>query len=94
MGEVPLSLHVTAQLKEELEQEARLQRIEPEQLVQHAIRLYLDDQEVERKIMRERVAEADKGVFVSEEAMLLWMDQLDEDIDAPPPKPDVFLSRR
>ena len=71
-----------------------MRRIEPEQLIQHAIRSYLDDQEIERKIMRERVAEADRGEFISEDAMLRWMDQLDEDINTPPPKPDVFLSRR
>jgi hypothetical protein len=38
------------------------------------------------------VVEADKGVFISEYAMMAWMDRLEDDIDAEPPAPDVFLT--
>ncbi|HET7412548.1 MAG TPA: hypothetical protein VFJ18_07780 [Pararhizobium sp.] len=91
MGEVPLSLHVDAQLKESLENEARLQHVSADDLAQRAIKRYLALQERDRAIMRERIAEADKGVFISEEAMLEWMDRLEDDIDAPAPRPDVVL---
>lgn len=93
MGEVPLSLHVTEQLKRELEQEAERQNLSAADVAQRAIRAYLDGMASERDILRQRMAEADKGVFISEEAMLEWMDSWDTDEELPPPEPDVFLKK-
>ena len=63
-------------------------------LAQRAIRGYLTYQEREREILRERIAEADKGVFVSSEAVLEWMKKIESDPAAPFPEPDTFLPRR
>lgn len=93
MGEVPLSLHVTKQLKQDLEQEAERQNLSADDVAQRAIRTYLDGMAFERDILRQRIAEADKGVFISEEAMLRWMDSWGTDEEIPPPEPDVFLKK-
>lgn len=93
MGEMPVSLRLAERTVEALNREAELQKVEPDDVAQRAIQSYLDFQERDREIMRQRIAEADKGVFISEEAMMRWMDQLEDDIDAPPPKPDVFIHR-
>ena len=93
MGEVPLSLHVTAKLKGDLEQEAERQHVSADDIAEEAISWYIESQERERQILRERAAEADKGVFISSEAMLAWMEELETNIDAPAPKPDIFISR-
>ncbi len=94
MGEVPLSLHVDARLKEKLEDEARIENVTADDLAQRAIENYLWLKDQDREIMRARIAEADRGLFISEEAMMLWMDQLEDDIDAPAPEPDVFFPPR
>jgi predicted transcriptional regulator len=94
MGEVPLSLHVTAKLKDNLEQEAQRQHVSADDIAEQAISWYIENQQRERQILRERAAEADKGVFVSSEAMLAWMEKRLKGEQAPPPQPDTFLKPR
>lgn len=94
MGEVPLSLHVTAETKRELEEHARQLNVSVAEIAERAIASYLEIPARERAILKERLAEADKGVFISSEAMLDWMERLETDIDAPAPEPDVFLPPR
>ncbi|KQU62710.1 hypothetical protein ASC75_16135 [Aminobacter sp. DSM 101952] len=93
MGEVPLSLHVTKQLKQELEQEAERQNLSADDVAQRAIRAYLDSQSIERDVLDERIAEANTGIFISEKAMLDWMERLEDDAGALAPAPDVFVQR-
>lgn len=90
MGEVPLSLHVAPELKEKLEAEARLQKVSADDIAARAIGRYLEIHERERAILNERIAEADKGVFISEEAMLGWIKSWGTDNELPPPEPDIF----
>jgi predicted transcriptional regulator len=94
MGEVPLSLHVKAELKERLEEEARELSITPDALVGRAIESYLEIRGVERELLRQRIAEAEKGVFVSGEAMHRWIESWDRDDELPPPEPDIFPTSR
>lgn len=94
MGEVSLSLHVKAQLKEELEQEARLLKVSESEIAERAIEAFLNLQAHKRDVIAAAVAEADTGLFISSEAMLAWMDRLERDIDSPPPEPDIFLPQR
>ncbi|MCO6049441.1 hypothetical protein NGM99_06515 [Mesorhizobium sp. RP14(2022)] len=93
MGEVPLSLHVDAGLMKRLEDEARQQHRAADDLVLAAIANYLDGQDHERDIIRARITEADKGIFVSEEAMTRWVDSWDTENELAPPEPDVFPDR-
>lgn len=88
------SITIDLQTKDELEREARLQNISADDLARRAIRGYLAYQERERKILRERLAEADKGVFVSSEAVLDWMARIEHDPKALFPEPDVFFPPR
>ena len=39
------------------------------------------------------ISEADKGAFISAEAIHRWMEQLDSDPDTEPPEADVFVTR-
>jgi predicted transcriptional regulator len=88
------SITIDSKIKDDLEREARLQNVSADDLAQRAIKGYLAYQEREREILRERVAEADKGVFVSSEAVLDWMAKLERDPTAPFPEPDTFLPPR
>lgn len=94
MGEVPLSLHVTAKLKGDLEQEANLLQVSESEIAQKALEAYIRYQADKREMIAAAAAEADKGVFISSEAMLAWMERLETDIDAPPPEPDIFVPPR
>lgn len=40
--------------------------------------------------IRAAIAEADKGVFVSSEAVHRWMESWDTDNELPMPEPDIF----
>lgn len=44
-------------------------------------------------LLREALAEADRGEFVSAGSMHRWFEQLDKDDDAEAPAPDVFVRR-
>lgn len=94
MGEVPLSLHVKAELKRELEEHARLLNLSESEIAERAIESYLEVPARERAILKERLAEADEGVFISGDAMMRWMDSWDSDSELPPPEPDIFLPPR
>ena len=91
MGEVPLSLHVDAGLKKRLDDEARLQKVSADDLVERAIQSYLEVQGSEREILKQRTAEADRGVFISGEAMHRWIESWGTENELPPPEPDIFL---
>lgn len=43
------------------------------------------------QIIAAAIAEADKGVFISEEKMTAWIESWDTDSELPPPEPDIFL---
>jgi predicted transcriptional regulator len=55
---------------------------------------FLKTSETERRLLKERIAEANNGVFISSEAMLRWMESWGADNELPPPEPDVFLPPR
>lgn len=55
---------------------------------------FLRNSEAERRLLNERLAEADKGVFVSAEAMHRWIESWGTENELPPPEPDVFLKPR
>jgi predicted transcriptional regulator len=96
MGEVPLSLHVSADVKMRLEREAaRTQETESE-IAGRAIDDYLARRDAVLKMLKDAGAEADKGVFVSSEAVLRWMESWNDDgkPELPFPEPDVFLPPR
>ncbi|MCY3852648.1 MAG: CopG family transcriptional regulator [Gammaproteobacteria bacterium] len=40
--------------------------------------------------IREAVAEADKGIFISQEKMDAWVSSWGTGLERPPPEPDIF----
>jgi predicted transcriptional regulator len=91
MGERPLSLHLEDRLRQSLEEEARLRDVPEADVAEEAIREFLDRQAWLRREIAEAVQEADKGVFISQEAMDRWVDSWGTGNELPPPEPDVFL---
>ncbi|MBD0413715.1 hypothetical protein [Oryzicola mucosus] len=94
MGAAPLSLNVKSELKDELKREARLLKISESEIAEHAIKIFLDLQSHKRDVIAAAAKEADKGVFISSEAMEAWLERLDDDPDASAPETDIYLPPR
>ena len=52
-----------------------------------------DESDAKARMIRDAVAEADKGAFVSEDAMTTWFESLETENELPEPEADVFLQR-
>jgi len=94
MGRHQLALHIDDTTKQRLADEARWGRQSEAEFVADAIEAHLDRQANFRKSLAVAAAEADKGVFISSEAMMRWVEDLFAGKKTPPPQPDVFLPPR
>ena len=86
-----LSLRIDANLKKSLELEARREERSASYLAVKAIEAMLRERARKRAAVREAVSEADKGAFISQEAMDAWVSSWGEDEELPPPEPDVQI---
>jgi predicted transcriptional regulator len=93
MASARFSLRLDSELKEWVEKEAERRDRSAGYIVAEAIRLQKEREDREAEILTARLAEADKGVFISEEAMTRWFLSLGTDNELPEPEPDVFLNR-
>ena len=94
MSSVPFSLRLDPETRRRLDEEAERLDRSASYVAAKAIEGFLEARAAKRRALEEAVAEADKGVFVSSEAMARWMDSWDTDDELPPPEPDVFLGGR
>ena len=86
-----LSLRIDANLKKNLELEARREERSASYLAVKAIEAMLRERAEKRAAIREAVAEADKGAFISQQAMDAWVSFWGEESELPPPEPDVQI---
>lgn len=85
-----LSLRIDAGLKKDLEREARREERSASWLAVKAIEAMLRDRAEKREAIREAIAEADKGDFISQEAMDAWVSSWGTETELPLPEPDVL----
>ncbi len=93
MPTVPFTLRVDSAIKQRLDQEAKREDRSAAYVAQQAIRAYLEAKERARAAIRAAEAEADKGVFISSDAMDKWVRSWGSDDEQPPPKPDIAPRR-
>lgn len=86
-----LSLRIDANLKKNLELEARREERSASYLAVKAIEAMLRERAEKRAAIREAVSEAGKGVFISQEAMDAWVSSWGEESELPSPEPDVQI---
>jgi RHH-type transcriptional regulator, rel operon repressor / antitoxin RelB len=89
MASTVLSVRVPEELKEQLEYLSRSTKRSKGYLAAEALGDYVKKNAWRAKELHEAIHEADKGVFVSHEAMLEWADALGAKGQSAPPKPDV-----
>lgn len=90
MATVPFSIRLDETIRARLEKEAVLEDRSASYIVQKVVNHYLDGRDRFRQEMEAAIAEADKGVFISGEAMHRWIESWDTDNELPPPEPDIF----
>ena len=84
-----LSVRIPEQLKEQLDYLSRSTKRSKAYLAAEALGDYVKKNAWRAKELHEAISEADKGVFVSHEAMVAWVDSLGTDKELAPPKPDI-----
>ena len=87
------SLRLEPELKDWLEAEAKRKDRSAGYIASQAIQSLKLATEAKHQIIQDAMAEAEKGEFVSEEAIHAWMDSWDTEKELPMPAPDVFLKR-
>lgn len=88
-----ITVRVKPELKQWLELEAKRKDRSVGYIAIEAMEQKKQASEARDQMIREAIAEADKGVFVSQESVHKWMDSWDTENELPLPEPDVFLKR-
>ncbi|MEL7133474.1 MAG: hypothetical protein AAGK77_13805 [Pseudomonadota bacterium] len=86
MPSVPFTMRVDPALKSALEEEAQRGDTSASQIATQAIRAHLEAQAAERAAIAAAIKEADKGRFITHDAMSDWIASWDSDGELPPPK--------
>ena len=94
MQSIPFSLRLDPAVKARLEREARIMDSSASYVATQAIQAFLDARESREKAIADALAQADMGVFVSQEAIAGWMNSWGTKDERPPPEPDVFPPKR
>ena len=94
MTTAPFSMRMDQKIKTRLEKQAALEERSAAFLVQKVVADYLDAKDYERKVFEEAFKEADKGVFISGEAVHRWMESWGTENELPIPEPDIFPAGR
>lgn len=90
MASARFSLRLEPELKDWLEKEAKRKDRSAGYIATQAILHLKQVTEAKRQTISDAMAEADKGVFVSSEAVTEWFLSLDTDKEYAFPKPDLF----
>ena len=88
-----ITIRVEPELKQWFEQQAKRKDRSVGYMVTQSMEKTKLASEARDQMIREAMAEADNGVFVSEEKMTAWFMSLDTENELPMPEPDVFLNR-
>lgn len=94
MATTTFSMRMDADVKSALEAEAKRLDRSIAYVANEAISEFLDKRAYKRECIEAAALEADKGIFISEEAMMDWLDRLETDPDATPPEPDIFPDQK
>ncbi len=86
-----ITIRVEPELKQWFEQEAKRKDRSVGYMVSQSMEQTKRASEARDQMIRDAMAEADKGVFISQKEVHRWMDSWDTDKELPLPEPDVFL---
>lgn len=84
------SIVIGDDIRDDLEREASLEDASASAIAEKAIEAYLKVKKAKRMAVLDASSEADKGIFVSREAVDRWVASWGGDTELPMPDPDVF----
>jgi len=90
MSTTPVSLRLDPKVKARLEEEARIAKLSASSLANKAIETFLAARAAKRSQIEAALVDAEKGEFISGEALGRWIDSWETEAELPPPEPDVF----
>ncbi len=90
MATAPYTIRLDDSLKRALETEAALEDRPPAQLAVQAIRAMIEARQAKRTAIEAALAEAEAGRFISQDAMMAWVDSWDTGDESPPPGADIL----
>jgi predicted transcriptional regulator len=93
MAEAPYSIRIKSPVRERLERESAKENRPASHFINEALEEYFSARDYKAECIRAAILEADKGVFISEKAMMTWMKSIGTANELPPPEPDVFLKK-
>ena len=85
------SMRLEDDLKASIEEEARRNDVSAAQYINRTMRMHISAQIARRDAIKAAFAEADKGEFISSEAMLKWVNSWGSEHELPMPEPDIKL---
>lgn len=87
-----VSIRFPDELRREVDELAKLTKQSRSFVVKEAVSAFLLDNRAHLEAIDEAVAEADKGVFVSGDAVDRWLASWGSGDDSAPPEPDIFFN--
>jgi len=90
MSNTQFSMRIPEELKVSLQALSEFSHRSQSYLATKAISEYVNRNEWKLKALHEAKIEADKGVFISQNAMESWVNSLGTDNELSAPKPDIF----
>ena len=86
-----ITIRVEPELKQWFERQAKHKDRSVGYMVTESMEQTRRSSDARDQMIRDAMAEADKGVFVSQDAVHKWIDSWDTENELPLPEPDVFL---
>ena len=93
MASVQFSIRMDPDIKSRLDAQAKLEDRSAAYITQRALDAYLKRKEHLQKILQESEIEAEKGAFVSSDAVNAWLDSWDTANELPMPEADTFRAK-
>jgi len=93
MATTQFSMRITDELKQSLEIISKISHRSQSQIATKAISEYVEKNEWKLKAIQEAKNEADKGVFISQEAIVDWLDSWGTENELQPPEADIFPNK-
>ena len=93
MTTTQFSMRIPDELKKSLEVISQISHRSQSQIATKALAEYVQKNEWKLKAIQEAKKEADKGVFISQESIIDWLDSWGTGNELEAPEPDIFPNK-
>ena len=90
MATTTFSMRMDEDVKKRVEEIAKFEERSASYIAEKAIKQYLARVEYKKQQIALAEKEAEKGIWISGEAMTAWIESWDTENELPPPEPDIF----